>query len=188
MHPSFTSGRTLRWLFTAATLLLTVALNSAIQFVTGFDMYSLTLWVAVPAGATILALCSVIGFAFGARRFGREADHLDLFYLMVICIALQVLVVAVPYLRLQWSGAMPQRASLPFFSYFLQSMTSGQYIVYSHQFGVSAPKQIGEFGWLLFFPRMGCSLAMAKFVHSMFAPKKGYAAGGSYDRYRRMDL
>lgn len=168
------------WLLCLVTLLLTIALNFALRRTFGYDVFSVTFWFVIPVGAVLLAFCAVSGFAFVAARSGRKANWLDLVFLMGVCLALQILVVAADYISLRLSGVIPPGAEVTFYDYFLCSITATEYVTYSRQFGATASAPVGDAGWFILLPRVACLLAIAKVTHTKFAGNSGYAPARSY--------
>ncbi|STQ91964.1 hypothetical protein [Iodobacter fluviatilis] len=172
------------WILCVVTLLLTVALNFAVQRGLGYDIFSITLWFIVPVGAVLLAFCAVSGFAVASLQSGRRANFLDLIFLMCVCFALQILVVAADYISLRLSGLIPPGVDITFYGYFFQNITAAEYVSHSSRFGTSAASPVGDFGWFLLVPRVASLLAIAKVTHKKFAASNGYELAQSYENYR----
>lgn len=164
------------WGMCMASLLLATALVKLIAAVVGIDVFSILLWSFVPVGAIAVAAVALSGYAAGAQLFRWQGDGWDLLFLMVVCLALQLLMVGVDYLWLL--RAQPSLAhQLTFAKFFSYSITSVEYQFNSSsvpQASMPYPQAVGDAGYLLLMPRIGALLAMAKVVHGSVGRQKSY--------------
>lgn len=160
------------WALCVVSLCISVAINYVFEAEFGLNLFSIILWRFVPVGAMAMAFVAGGGFVLGATRYQWRADRLDLLFLMVICVSLQILIVVVAY----WAMLVqyPNASSISFARFFERVVTSMQYTSVSRQFGVSKAAELGEAGWLLVIPRIGCLLAIAKVIHSKCGGDKPY--------------
>jgi hypothetical protein len=161
------------WGLCLVTLCITIAFIRAVKVGTGIDPFSITFWGFVPVGAMLAAAAATSGYMLAAHRLHWQADLWDLLFLMAACLMLQVLLVAVDYWALLL--ARPSLSGqLSYSQYFAESLTQAQYTVQSRQYGTSRPQAIGESGWILLLPRLGCLLAIAKVIHGNVGRAKVY--------------
>jgi hypothetical protein len=162
------------WGICILTYCITLALMRAIKVATGLDPFSVVLKGFIPVGAVCVAALAISGFVLGAHLFKLPADRWDLLFLMACCVLLQFIIVAVDYwLLLQAHSELAGRLS--YGRYFSLALTTPEYVFTSSSYGTSRPQAIGESGWILLLPRLGCLLGVAKLAHTKFEADANYS-------------
>lgn len=116
-------------------LLLTVA-----QRLTGFDLFTLSVWVIVPVGAILTGLAAASGYYFGSLYFHTRPNAL-LFLQMVLIAGLTFfLIYYLEYSTLVLDDGRRASDIIPFSRYFNLAITTAHY-----RFGRAA-RDVGEIG------------------------------------------
>ncbi len=152
---------------------LTLVLLRTIKLGTGLDPFSVVFQGFIPVGAVCVAAVAISGFVLGAHYYKLTADRWDLLFLMAACVLLQFVIVGIDYwLLLRTHAELVGRLS--YGQYFSLVLITPEYVSSSAQYGNSAPRPIGEAGYLLLLPRLGFLLALAKFAHTKFEAPTQY--------------
>jgi hypothetical protein len=162
------------WGLCILTYCVTLALVHAIKAATGLDPFSVVFKGFIPVGAVCVAAVAISGFVLGAHYFKLPADRWDLLFLMASCFLLQFIIVAVDYWLLLRAHS-ELAGSLSYGRYFSLALTTPEYVFTSSTYGTSRPHAIGESGWILLLPRMGCLLGVAKLAHTKFETESNYS-------------
>ena len=161
--------RSSAWALCVLTALLTAAMNVAVGRVGGIDLFSITLFVAVPVGAIALGFVATSGYSISMKLFRLPAKPYELWFLMLVCVGLQLAI----YLGGFLAFAHEQR-SLPltidsFQRYLFLSITESKVSIHMKTLSKDLPPvPAKEFGWFLLIARLGALLAVAKIVQSTF--------------------
>ena len=166
--------RLIVWSACLLTYGITLVLLRSIKTATGLDPFSILIQGFLPIGAVCVAGLAVSGFMLGAAYVKLRADRWDLLFLLLACFLLNFIIVAVDY-RLLLAAQPELAAHLSYGRYFALALTTPEYLTSSSHFGAAPPHPIGEPGWLLLLPRLGCLLGVAKLVHSRYDAGPSYA-------------
>ena len=159
---------------TLVTLALAVIANVAIAEVTGSEPFLYVWWMIIPIGGVAVAAVAVCGFLGGCRLLQVGPTQPDLPFLMAICLALPLCILALEYvLPIHHGHAL--REVMSFGQFAASSVTDVRMEVRSAQFGNSGLQPLGEFGWFVLVPRLAALLAVAKIVHT--------SCGGGRQKY-----
>lgn len=134
----------------AASGLLTSVLTAlavvAVSRMTGFDVFTLSIWVVVPIGAVLTGFAAASGYYFGSLYFHKRAAWPLLVQMVVIAGATQLLIYYMGYSTYVLDDGRRVADLIPFDRYLNISLTSAHY-----RFGRGATDadEVGSFGYML---------------------------------------
>ncbi|MEO8152317.1 MAG: hypothetical protein ABI605_04540 [Rhizobacter sp.] len=105
-----------------ATSLLTAIVVVATAKWTGFNLFSLTVWVVIPIGAVIAGLAAASGYYFGALHFHRRATRALLIQMTMIAALTQVLIYGWGYATAKLDDGQALPSAMSFFQYLHTSL------------------------------------------------------------------
>lgn len=161
------------------TSILVAIADSAIARMTGFDLFTLSFWVVIPAGALIVGAAAASGYYFGSLYFHKRANAALLIQMVVIAGFTQMLIYWLGYYTLVLEDGRRVADFIPFAQYLDISLTSAHY-----KFG-RAQSDMGEAG------SFGYWMAGIQFVGflagglAVYAFLKAKAVCEACDRYMR---
>jgi hypothetical protein len=128
------------------TSILVAITDIAISRMTGFDLFTLSFWVVIPAGALIVGMAAASGYYFGSLYFHKRATTVLLIQMVVIAGFTQILIYWLSYYTLILDDGRRVAEFIPFAQYLDISLTSAHY-----KFGraQSDMGEAGSFGYLM---------------------------------------
>jgi hypothetical protein len=147
------------------TTTFSVALaDVVIARMTGFDFYTFSIWVVVPAGALFTGVAAASGYYFGSLYFHKRASAAMLVQMVVIAGAAQLLIYWMGYITMVLEDGRKVADLIPFGQYMDLILTKAHYSLRAHP-GATAV-DTGEVG------SMGYWIAGVQFV--------GFLVGGAW--------
>ena len=128
------------------TSVLTALVVVAVSRMTGFDLFTLSVWVVVPVGAGITGFAAASGYYFGSLYFHKRAAWPLLVQMVVIAGATQVLIYYLGYATYVLDDGRRVADLLPFGRYLDISLTSAHYRIGR---GATDTGEVGSFGYWL---------------------------------------
>lgn len=141
------------------TSVLVAILNVVVSRVTGFNLFSLSVWFIVPVGALLVGFGAASGYYFGSLYFHKRADKTLLVQMVVIAGFTQLLIYYMGYATLILDDGRKLSDYLAFGDYMKLTLTKAHYRV-----GRGAGMDTGEVG------TMGYWMAALQFI--------GFLVGG----------
>jgi hypothetical protein len=141
------------------TSLLTALVVAFIERLTGFDLFTLTIWFVVPVGAVATGCAAASGYYFGSLYFHTRPTLLLLLQMVIVAGFTQAMIYYAEYFTLILDDGRRVSDLIPFRQYLDISLTSAHY-----RFGRGAQIDLGEIG------NAGYGLAALQFV--------GFLVGG----------
>ena len=126
------------------TSILTAVGIVAIDNLTGFDLFTLSIWVVVPVGAVLTGAAAASGYYFGSLYFHQRANWLLFLQMIVIAGLTQLLIYYIQYTTLVLDDGIKASDVVPFAQYLDLSLTKAHY-----HFGRGNQDmgEAGEFGY-----------------------------------------
>jgi hypothetical protein len=135
-----------------ATSVLVALADVAIARMTGFDFFTFSVWLVVPAGALLTGFAAASGYYFGSLYFHKRASASLLLQMVVIAGAAQFLIYWTGYATMVLEDGRKVADYLPFGQYMDLILTKAHYSIGSGR------TDTGEVG------NMGYWIAIAQFV------------------------
>ncbi|WNJ90126.1 hypothetical protein [Bosea sp. 685] len=139
--------------FGALSFALTVALVTVISRVTGFNLFSLSVWIVIPAGAMITGAAAASGYYFGSLLFHTRPTWFLLVQVIVVAALAQLAIYYGEYSTLVLQNGVRVADRIGFSEYMDLTLTSAHLRVGRAQTDTGA---VGSFGyWLAAFQFVG---------------------------------
>lgn len=136
-----------------ATSILTAIAVVAISKVTGFDIFTFSLWFVVPVGALLTGFAAAAGYYFGSLYFHKRATWHLLIQMVVIAGVTQALIYYMGYATMVLDDGTKISDVIPFWNYLDILLTSAHYQVGRT---MADTGEVGSFGyWLAGFQFVG---------------------------------
>lgn len=135
------------------TSVLTALAVVVVSRMTGFDLFTLSIWVVVPVGAILTGFAAASGYYFGSLYFHKRAGLLLLLQMVVIAGLTQLLIYYMGYSTFVLDDGRRVSNFIPFGQYLDITLTSAHY-----RFGraMTDTGEVGSFGyWLAAFQFVG---------------------------------
>lgn len=139
-----------------ATSILVAIANVAVARMTGFDFFTFSIWVIVPAGALLTGFAAASGYYFGSLYFHKRATATLLIQMVVIAGLTQLLIYWLGYATMVLDDGRKVADFVPFGQYIDLILTKAHYRIGRGQ------TDTGEVG------SMGYWIAGAQFVGFLF--------------------
>jgi hypothetical protein len=144
------------------TSILTAAFNVLIHYYTGFDLFTLSIWVIIPIGAIISGAAAASGYYFGSLYFHERPNNALLLQMVCIAVFTHCLIYYLNYRIIILDNGEPLSNFIAFSEYLQVSLTKSHY-----RFGRSL--DIGEVG------KFGYGLAFIEFIGFLLGGLSVYA-------------
>jgi hypothetical protein len=128
------------------TSLMTVFLVVFVERLTGFDIFTFSIWLIVPVEAIATGMAAASGYYFGSLYFHTRPNALLLFQMVIVAGATQLLIYYVQYATFVLDDGRRVSDFMPFARYLDITLTSAHYRVGR---GARDVGEIGEFGYWL---------------------------------------
>jgi hypothetical protein len=138
------------------TSLITAVLVTVVQLTTGFDLFSLSVWVIVPIGAIMVGFAAASGYYFGSLYFHTRPTVLLFFQMVIVAGLTQLLIYYLEYVTFVLPDGRRVSDYIGFGKYLNITLTTAHY-----RFG-RAMADTGEIG------QAGYWLAAVQFVGFLF--------------------
>ncbi len=129
------------------TSLLTALLVAVIERLTGFDVFTLSLWFIIPAGAIATGIAAASGYYFGSLYFHTRPNLLLLLQMIIVAGLTQLLIYYIQYATLILEDGRSLSDLIPFVQYLDIALTKVHYRV--GRAGHIDTGEVGQFGYLL---------------------------------------
>jgi hypothetical protein len=127
--------------------------NVAIDRLTGFNFFTLSFWIIIPAGALIIGFLAASGYYFGSLYFHKRPNKYLLFQMVVIAGLSQFLIYYIGFNTYYLSDGRKLSDLVSFFDYIDVYLTQSHYKVGRSQIDIG---ESGNFGyWMAFFQFVG---------------------------------
>ena len=162
-----------------ATSILVALADVAIARMTGFDFFTFSIWLVVPAGAVLTGFAAASGYYFGSLYFHKKASASLLVQMVLIAGAAQLLIYWTGYATMVLEDGRKVADLVPFAQYMDITLTKAHYRIWRGQ------ADTGELG------NMGYWIAVAQFAGflvggvAVFGDLKAKAVCGTCDLYLR---
>ena len=162
-----------------ATSILVALADVAVARMTGFDFFTFSIWLVVPAGAVVTGFAAASGYYFGSLYFHKKASASLLVQMVLIAGAAQLLIYWTGYATMVLEDGRKVADLVPFAQYMDITLTKAHYRIWRGQ------ADTGELG------NMGYWIAVAQFAGflvggvAVFGDLKAKAVCGSCDLYLR---
>lgn len=136
-----------------ATSVMTALAITTISNLTGFNVFTLSVWVVVPVGALLVGFAAASGYYFGSLYFHKKATWFLLLQMIVIAAATQGLIYYIEYSTMVLDDGRRVADFIDFPQYLDISLTKAHY-----RFGRAAHDvgEAGSFGyWMAVFQFIG---------------------------------
>lgn len=136
-----------------ATSILTALAITTISKLTGFNLFTLSVWVVVPVGAMLVGFAAASGYYFGCLYFHKRATWFLLLQMMIIAAGTQGLIYYIEYSTMVLNDGRRVADYIEFSNYLDISLTKAHY-----RFGRAAQDvgEAGNFGyWMAIFQFIG---------------------------------
>ena len=135
------------------TSILTALAVVAVSKITGFNIFTLSIWAVVPIGAILVGFAAASGYYFGSMYFHKRADLFLLLQMVVIAGLTQLLIYYMGYKTLVLDDGLLVSDFIPFGKYLDIYLTSAHYRVGRAMVDTG---EVGSFGyWLAAFQFVG---------------------------------
>ncbi|MGO4664884.1 hypothetical protein [Bosea sp. 2RAB26] len=132
---------------------ITVALVTAIDRATGFNLFALSVWVVVPVGAALTGAAAASGYYFGSLLFHTRPNWFLLVQVMIVAALAQFAIYYAEYSTLVLDNGIRVADRIGFFDYLDIRLTTAHMRIGRAQTDTGA---VGSFGyWLAFFQFVG---------------------------------
>ena len=128
------------------TSILTAIAVVAVAKITGFSIFTLSIWLIVPAGAILTGFAAASGYYFGSLYFHKKAGVILLLQMVVIAGVTQLLIYYMEYSTFVLEDGRRVSDLLPFSRYIDISLTEAHYSVGR---GMRDTGKVGSFGYAL---------------------------------------
>lgn len=150
------------------TSILTAVAVVAVSKMTGFDIFTASVWVIVPAGAACTGFAAASGYYFGSLYFHKRADLSLLLQMIVIAGLTQLLIYYMGYITLVLDDGRRVSNFIPFSQYLDISLTTAHYRIGR---GMTDTGEVGSFGYWLAIIQFVGFLAGGLFVYGFLRIK-----------------
>lgn len=156
-------------LFGILSFALTVAFVTALERITGFNLFSLSVWVVVPVGAMITGAAAASGYYFGSLLFHTRPTWFLLVQILIVAAIAQMSIYYGEYSTMVLDNGVRVADRIGFFQYLDLVLTSAHLRVGRAQTDAG---EVGSFGyWLAAFQFIGFILGgVATFLFLRFHP------------------
>ena len=135
------------------TSVLTALAIVAVSKITGFDVFTFSIWVVVPVGAALTGFAAASGYYFGSLYFHKRPDLLLLLQMVVIAGLTQLLIYYLGYKTFVLDDGRRVSDLIPFGQYLDITLTSAHYRIGR---AMTDTGEVGSFGyWLAAFQFVG---------------------------------
>ncbi len=135
------------------TSVLTALGVVAVSRITGFDLFTFSLWVVVPVGAALTGFAAASGYYFGSLYFHKRPDLPLLVQMVVIAGVTQLLIYYLGYTTFVLDDGRRVSDLVPFGQYLDIMLTSAHYRIGR---AMTDTGEVGSFGyWLAAFQFVG---------------------------------
>lgn len=128
------------------TSILTALADVAIAKMTGFDVFTFSFWVVMPAGAICVGLAAASGYYFGSLYFHKRADFSLLVQMVVIAGLTQLLIYYLGYYTMVLDDGRRVHDFIAFDKYLDITLTTAHYRIGR---GMTDTGEVGTFGYWL---------------------------------------
>lgn len=111
------------------TSLLTALAITAIANISGFNLFTFSLWIVVPVGAVLTGFAASSGFYFGSLYFHVKASKAMLAQMVVVAGATQILIYYLEYATLVLDSGERASSLVSFSEYITLSLTTASYVI-----------------------------------------------------------
>lgn len=129
------------------TSLLTALLVTVTERLTGFDVFTFSLWFIIPAGAIGTGIAAASGYYFGSLYFHTRPNLLLLLQMVVVSGFTQLLIYYIQYATLILDDGRRVSDLIPFARYLDFALTTAHYRV--GRAGQVDTGEVGQFGYWL---------------------------------------
>lgn len=109
------------------TSILVAIANVAVARMTGFDFFTFSIWVVIPAGALLTGLAAASGYYFGSLYFHKRATAILLIQMVVIAGLTQLLIYWLGYATMVFDDGRKVADFVPFGQYMDVILTKAHY-------------------------------------------------------------
>lgn len=135
------------------TSVLTALAVVVVSRMTGFDLFTFSIWVVVPVGAILVGFAAASGYYFGSLYFHKRAGLSLLLQMVVIAGLTQILIYYMGYSTLVLDDGRRVSDYIPFGQYLDITLTSAHYRIGR---AMTDTGEVGSFGyWLAAFQFVG---------------------------------
>lgn len=127
-----------------ATSILVALADVAIARMTGFDFFTFSLWVVVPAGALLTGFAAASGYYFGSLYFHKRASATLLIQMVLIAGAAQLLIYWTGYVTMVLEDGRKVADFVPFGQYMDLILTKAHYRIGRGQMDTG---EVGSLGY-----------------------------------------
>jgi ribosomal protein L32 len=125
---------------------LTVAIVAAIEHYTGFNLFTLSFWLIVPAGALITGAAAAAGFYYGSLLLHTRPTWFMLVEVVILAAAAMLTIYYIEYSTLYLDDGRRVADFLPFFEYMQIYLTTMEMTIGRAQ---TLTPEVGDFGYVL---------------------------------------
>ena len=126
------------------TSILVAIANVAVARIVGFDFFTFSIWVVVPAGALLTGFAAASGYYFGSLYFHKKATATLLIQMVVIAGLTQLLIYWMGYATMVLDDGRKVADLVPFGQYLDISLTKAHYRIGR---GATDTGEVGTFGY-----------------------------------------
>lgn len=130
-----------------ATSIATALLLTVIERLTGFDLFTLSVWVIVPVGAICTGIAAASGYYFGSLYFHTRPSALLLAQMVIVAGVTQFLIYYLQYTTLILDDGRRVSDYIDFSAYLNVALTSAHYRL--GRAGQIDTGEVGQFGYWL---------------------------------------
>jgi hypothetical protein len=146
----------------AITSVLTAMVVLLIQKLTGFNLFTLSVWLVVPVGAGLTGFAAASGYMFGSLYFHHKPTKMLLLNMAVIAAGTQFLIYYLEYSTLVLNDGRTANEVVGFSNYLNVSLTTAKYsLTRTPHSGV----EVGSYGYFLAFLQFLSSIIGGIFVY-----------------------
>jgi hypothetical protein len=127
-----------------ATSILVAIANVAVARIVGFDFFTFSIWVVVPAGALLTGFAAASGYYFGSLYFHKKATATLLIQMVVIAGLTQLLIYWLGYATMVLDDGRKVVDLVPFGQYLDITLTKAHYRIGR---GAVDTGEVGAFGY-----------------------------------------
>jgi hypothetical protein len=129
-----------------ATSILVAITNVAVARITGFDLFTFSVWFVVPAGALFIGYAAASGYYFGSLYFHKKPNAILLIQMVTVAGLTQLLIYWLGYATMVLDDGRRVADLIPFSEYLDVSLTAAHYRMARAS---SDMGEIGTFGYWL---------------------------------------
>lgn len=151
-----------------ATSILVAIADVTVARISGFDLFTLSVWFVLPVGALLTGCAAASGYYFGALYFHKRTSKILLLQMVLIAAFSQFLIYWLRYTTLVLDDGRKVADFLPFLEYLKISLTKAHYSVTRPNVDMG---EMGVFAYVLAVLRFFGYLAGAAVVYSALRAK-----------------